>query len=223
LRDIDELLAAHAMRGGRRRGRRWNVAALNRSAIVLCAAHLEGFIEDLFSEALQFVLERRLNAAAVPLEIKLLPLRRLAASVRDAGRAERRERALRRLLTQAVSLGHPRRRLRPADVDLREVLWEFSSPTPSGIDRLFSYLGMHDVLGNVRWPRMRPDRIRQRLQNLVDRRNEIAHGTVGIRVGRGEVGYFREFLPRFSMFLDDAVRRHVAAFARADPWPPGVV
>lgn len=219
LRDIDDLLAAHQVRGGRGRGRRWNVEALNRSAIVLCAAHLEGFIEDLFSESMQSILAGRPNVAAVPMEIRLLCLRPLATSVRDVRRPEQTEEALGRLLTQAINLGHPRRRLRPTDINVGAVLWEFSTPTPSAIDSLFGHLGMHELLNRLRWRGMRSARIRQRLQELVDRRNEIAHGTIGVHVGRAEVAYFRAFLPRFSRLLDGTVRNHIRSFMGADPWP----
>jgi len=52
LADVDDLLNAHAVVGGTEPGRRRGLAGLNRSAVVMLCAHLEGYVEDLFSEAL---------------------------------------------------------------------------------------------------------------------------------------------------------------------------
>lgn len=55
LADIDQLLNAHAAVGGTERGRRFEVVALNRAAVLLLSAHLEGYLEDLMAEALNAV------------------------------------------------------------------------------------------------------------------------------------------------------------------------
>jgi hypothetical protein len=53
LSDVDDLLNAHAAVGGKEPGRRRGLAGLNRAAVVMLCAHLEGYVEDLFGEALK--------------------------------------------------------------------------------------------------------------------------------------------------------------------------
>jgi hypothetical protein len=55
LSDVDDLMNAHAAVGGTERGRRYGVEGLNRAAVVMLCAHLEGFVEDLFTEAFEAV------------------------------------------------------------------------------------------------------------------------------------------------------------------------
>jgi hypothetical protein len=52
LKDIDELMKAHEAVGGVEPGRRYNVEGLNRAAVLLLCAHLEGYVEDVLGEAL---------------------------------------------------------------------------------------------------------------------------------------------------------------------------
>ncbi len=218
LADIDELLAVHRLGGGKGRGRRWYLVALNRSAVVLCCAHLEGFAGDLFREAFEFLVNQKPNAARVPSEVRLLALRPLAESVRDTSDPTRAERRLRKLVTAALSLGHPARQIKPGDIDYGIVLRQFSSPAPAAINKLFLHLGMRAVLGKISLRNRKPERVRRLINDLVERRNKIAHGTVGIRVGLGFVRGMRKFLPELGSALDERVRQHVERVVEQSPW-----
>jgi hypothetical protein len=61
LADVDDLMNAHVSIGGKA-GRPRGVEGLNRAAIVMLCAHLEGYVEDLFREALKAV-HPKLDAA----------------------------------------------------------------------------------------------------------------------------------------------------------------
>jgi len=55
LKDLDDLLGAHnavTAAHAATPGRRYNVMGLNRGAILLLSAHLEGYVEDLMEECL---------------------------------------------------------------------------------------------------------------------------------------------------------------------------
>src|SRR3990172_1425349 len=119
LRDIEQLLENHTIIGGTGRGRRWNLESLNRAGLVLCSAHLEGFVEDLFEEAGRAVLNSRINVSRVPVEMKLISVSSLAESVRRSPDRKDRERALREILRKAGQLAHPRRQIRKGGIDLK--------------------------------------------------------------------------------------------------------
>jgi hypothetical protein len=48
LGDVDDLMRGHAAVGGTERGRRIGVEGINRAAVLMLSAHLEGYVEDLF-------------------------------------------------------------------------------------------------------------------------------------------------------------------------------
>lgn len=52
LRDLDQLMSAHAAVGGLEPGRRFDVEGLNRAAVLMLSAHFEGYLEDVMAEAL---------------------------------------------------------------------------------------------------------------------------------------------------------------------------
>jgi hypothetical protein len=55
LRDIDDLMEAHSAVGGPRRGVRRGLYGVNRAAVLIMCAHLEGYVEDVFREALEAI------------------------------------------------------------------------------------------------------------------------------------------------------------------------
>jgi hypothetical protein len=52
LADVDQLLAAHTAIADPKPGRKYEVVGINRAAILMLSAHFEGYVEDLFAEAL---------------------------------------------------------------------------------------------------------------------------------------------------------------------------
>ena len=218
LRDIEQLLENHTIIGGTGRGRRWNLESLNRAGLVLCSAHLEGFVEDLFEEAGRAVLNSRINVSRVPVEMKLISVSSLAESVRRSPDRKDRERALREILRKAGQLAHPRRQIRKEDIDLKLAVSRFGNPSPREISRLFTHLGIDNILGRATWQGMSERTVSTRIKRLVDDRNRIAHGTLGVRVRRDQIDYYRRFLARLGRRLDELVRMHIARVIRRNPW-----
>lgn len=58
---VRALEIAQSAFAGPLRGRRWGMDALNRAGIVLLTAHLEGYLEDLFKEAAEAVVNARFD------------------------------------------------------------------------------------------------------------------------------------------------------------------
>jgi len=128
LADIDELIAAHSSLtgGGVGRPRARQGAAITRAGIVLLAAAMEAYVEDLFEEA--------------------VPLLWPKASTVDV-----------KALFQDTS-----RRLNNADVRKTELL--------------YFNLGMPWALSGIRWQKFSNPTFKSALNQLVETRNQIAHG-----------------------------------------------
>lgn len=218
LRDVDQLLHSHTIIGGTGRGRRWNLESLNRAGLVLCTAHLEGFLEDLFEEGGKAILKSRIGTSRVPIEMKLIAVRGLADSIRDSPDRQKREEALREMLRKAGQLAHPRRLIHADDIDLRMVSARFGNPTANAIDRLFSNMGIAKILANTTWQGAGERTIRKKVNALVEKRNRIAHGTLGVVVSRHEVERYRRFLQNLAERMDETVREQVASVIGRNPW-----
>lgn len=221
IKDLDQLIQAHGLIGGEARGRRWKLAALNRAALVLATAHLEGYLEDLFKETMEKLLNARVSATRVPDNVKVLGLRRLAGPIMRTSDRKKQTVALLRILKKAKKYGHPAKKISSRDirgVDYEAELQRFSNPKPEFINDLFWYLGIDDILSKIQWRRAPSRKIWRYLKELVGKRNSIAHGTVGINVKKEEVRYCREFLIRFAQKIERVVGEHLRNVTGHAPW-----
>lgn len=147
-------------------GRRAQVGALNRAAMVLLSAHLQGYIEELHAEAAQSLLGKVVNDVA---------------SLVD--RAQQ----------------------------------NFSNPRAYRIEQLFRSLGMPNVLNNVGWQRASNRSVRKRLNDYVETRNRIAHGSQE-RTSKAKVWSFKRFVQLFAEKFDEKVRNEIRTSTGKSPW-----
>lgn len=64
--DVDRLLEVHRDLGGKGRGRRYGMAVLNKSAVVLLCAAWEAYCEDLVSEVVEHFVKQAPDANVLP-------------------------------------------------------------------------------------------------------------------------------------------------------------
>lgn len=70
LLDVDRLLELHKQEGGAKKGRRFGLEVLNKSAIVLITSFWEAYCEDIAEEGLKCIVENAPNSDVLPKEIK---------------------------------------------------------------------------------------------------------------------------------------------------------
>jgi hypothetical protein len=125
IKEVRRLVEIHATMTGSQRGRRYNVAILNKSGIVLAVACWEAFIEDLASEAFTWLLDRATSPTVFPNRVLTLASKELRNSP-DARRVwELAEGGWR-----AVLAGHK-------DELLRLSVGRLNTPRPKQVDDLF--------------------------------------------------------------------------------------
>jgi len=189
--------------------------AVNRAAVVLLCAHLEGFLEDLVGELVDL-----LNSSAPRLEN--IPLRLRAAHVTDeidaiadmadpARRAERIERLFRdhgdlwladtlisQLRVEAITVG-------------------MSNPGASEINRLFLSIGLENALDEVTLTD--GSNPVKRVNEFVGVRNSIAHGE-DTKVTDDQVERYLNAVECLARDLDSAVAKHVQSITESPtlPW-----
>lgn len=94
----------------------------------------------------------------------------------------------------------------------------FNQPTPSNIDTLFGFLGLKKPTQEIRWQKAHPETVRSNLNQLVETRNQIAHGRTGVTVHKRDVARLRRYVEGFCERFDKAVRRQVQEITGNHPW-----
>jgi len=105
---------------------------------------------------------------------------------------------------------------------VRGMLGRFNTPNTDQVRQLFSdAIGLVDVQLAWAWPGFTTAQSRERLQEVMEYRHQIAHGvnprpTIDLQFARN----LSPFFLRLARATDDRVRRHLSAdLGIADPWP----
>ena len=107
-----------------------------------------------------------------------------------------------------------------AQLGANRVTAGFSNPQPKKIDELFEFLGMSKVSHSISWQRASNDSVRKNLNKLVETRNRIAHGGLGVKVYKTEITSLRKYVEGFAKRLDKKVRAQVHTLTGSHPWTP---
>jgi hypothetical protein len=216
---LDEVRLLVRLRPVRRRFRRSDARtgdAVNRACVVVLTAHLEGFIEDLVIDMIDFLnqstpatqdLPAVLLAAHVIVEIDEI------AQIQDSDKRATRIDQLFRLhaplwLDQRMTSG----RLRAESITSG-----LGNPGAKEIARVLGVLGLSDVFSTVRLPDgADPEK---RINELVGIRNSIAHGG-GPSVRDEQLETYVIAVESVALALDQAAAAHLQAMCRipARPW-----
>jgi len=181
---------------------------LNRSAIVLLTACWEAFVEDLATSSFEWLLAECKDAQAFP--------NRVRARASKALRDDKNELAVWDLAGdgwKAVLRRHK------AETIVNAV-GTFNTPKSAQVDALYEQLlGLPHLSTSWRWPSMPVERVRRKLDRLIEIRGNIAHRVRDTRpVRRPEVDYLVDFVNRLATLSHNAVVTHLTAVAQHSPW-----
>lgn len=162
--DIDKLLQVHEDLTGKSPGRRREVEVLNKSGIVLLTSFWEAYCEDIAAEGIQHLVSYTSTAASLPDTLK----KKIAKYLKD----DKHELAVWKLAddqwrstleSRLTTLQEERNR-------------RLNTPNSNNIDALFSEaLGIDAISPSWYWPGMSAEQARQKLDNLIKLRGEVAH------------------------------------------------
>lgn len=193
----------HAELGGTERGQRVGLEPLNRSAVVLLTAVWEGFVEDEAAQAL----ERLVDAASRPDELPP----RLQSAVGKEIKQDPHNLAAWKLAGDSWRLYLRSRLPEYADVRARGL----NTPDSSRVESLYDgTLGLEGITEAWRWQGMTPQRAREKLDAMIRRRGDVAHGgepAGPATVQKAEVRRFKEHI----LHLVDTTEARVESFLLA--------
>lgn len=208
VKDIDKLLALHAIEGGDQPGRRYGLEVLNKSAIVLITSFWESYCEDIAEEALEAIVQHAPNADALPKAIQKLIAKTLKEDKNE-------------LAIWAISDDKWRNVLRSNFVALKvERNKTFATPKSFNVNELFeSALGLTNMSSCWKWEKMTTIQATTKLNNFVSKRGDIAHrGSSTSTVKKSEVVAYLNHIKKLAAKTGGAVNKHVKAITGQSLW-----
>jgi hypothetical protein len=190
--------------------------AIGRSQVVLLSSHYERYLYEVNEEATTFLCAKSVEAEKLPLSIRL---RHARSPVDDLfGTAwNRRDAALRSFAVGEATMWIDGAIV--SDLDAARLLEWMKAPSSKNVQRYFRQWGLDDIFSAV----TRKDSIRAdfwlRLDELVDKRNNIAHGDLTVEATHLDVVRFLAALRKFVPRIDACFGRVLGRLAGgAKPW-----
>ncbi len=191
------------------------IRAINRASVVLLCSHLERYLRALNEEAIEATNRSPIPNVGIPIGVKLLHSRTAIDEIAERQWDNRRDVLERFVETDGWLWGTVQR----SDLDHERLLQWMKSLSPGRALRMFAMWGVPDVFSQItRQPHTR-SRMWLRLQELVDKRNDIAHGQVSAQATyqdiRGYITEVRLFCERVDRVLSRALAQHLNGLR---PW-----
>jgi hypothetical protein len=194
------------------------VNAVNRAVVVLLTAHVEGFVEDLAAEAIDHLHREGPPIQNVPqllralhCDVDVLEIARLSDRKARAGR-------LGKLFADRMALWQVGGTLQPGMLSTELLRSQMSNPGSREVARFAELLGVADLWESVEDPEHVS--IRGVLNEMVGKRNAIAHGDTAAKSTSTDVDRYVTAIEYFARELDRLVAQAVARVCEASalPW-----
>lgn len=209
LEEVHELMLLHATLTGTGPGRRHKVEVLNKSAILFMCASFEAFIENLATQAFDFIVSNSPSANKLP-----TPIRKLIAETIKADKNELKVWDLADSGWKVVASQHKK-----SVIDKH--IGHFNTPKHGNIESLLkSMVAFHGTEKGFTWRNMRSKNSKDKLRAFVELRGTLAHGEKPApKVRKAEVEKYLEFLAPLSVRLSNEICLHVENQVGKQPWP----
>lgn len=192
-------------------------AALNRACLVLLSAHLEGFLEDLATEAIDYLVAGGALVERLPLLLRSLHAEEHIRRVEEVKDRKARASRIETLITSEASLWVNGNVLTAPMVRVKTICGEMSNPGSTEVRRFLELLGV-DIRGHL-------DNAGKmsslgRVDGLVGKRNAIAHGESTASATHVDIDVYVSAVTDLASEIDAAVAAAVrdACGTAALPW-----
>lgn len=185
---------------------------IGRACVVLLSSHFERYIYSVNEEATDVLNLNGISGLFLPESLRLLHSRTSVDAMLESG-WERRGDQLRNFVQDEAWLwgAHP-----PRLLDHERLLVWMKAPTPKNLVRYYRMWNIQDIFKSVtRAVHTRTD-LRLKLEELVRKRNNIAHGDPSTEATRGDIVSYRDATLRFCERSD---RRLAHALSRISTGP----
>lgn len=189
--------------------------ARGRAQAVLLSSHFERYIYAVNEEAVSFVNNQRLPLARIPLAMRLLHTKPAVESLNEAAWDRRGT----QLIDLMVNDGWLWTERLTGELEHTRLLAWMTAPKPASLVRYYKYWQIQDVFSSITRRQNTRGRMWLNVQELVDKRNFIAHGDFTSQATSIDV---RRYLQTVSAFCTRADRVLAGALAKLSsasaPW-----
>jgi hypothetical protein len=206
LADARQLIDIHTTLTGNARGRRYDVDALNRGAVILSIAGWEAFVQDLALQNAGYFALGLPGAGHLPDE----PREAFLVWLHGTTDFKNPTPAARQAMWSITGQGW-RRKFREF---AKEKVDSFSTPSPNNVGKLFrTLLGIDDITDAWGYRRWGPDIYREKLDQTLLLRHRIAHGAIGSEtVGKTRAREAISLVSSLGQRSSDEIKEHFKQF-----------
>jgi hypothetical protein len=204
--DVDRLLGIHADIAGDAPGRKYGVEVLNKSAVVLICAFWEAYVEDVVSEALDFIVGNTTDVTKLPVDLRKVVAKSIRQDPHD--------------LSPWTLAGDGWKTVLRTNLAAAKVkyLTNWNTPKSGNIRELFTQsLGLPDLPSKWQRPWLTSANALKKLDEFVTLRGAIAHrGRAAKSVTKAQAeGFLWHVRKELVIFTDDAVNAHAKSVTGA--------
>lgn len=191
--------------------------AIGRASVVLTSSHLERYIRNVNEEAVDFVNAQQIVGAQLPESIRLLHSKSIVEELSST--TWNSSTRVGKLVgfastevvlwnaTQGVTMEHGR------------LLAWMRTPKPEEIKKYYAFWGIDDIFSSITYKPRTRSHFWLKLTELVDKRNNIAHGDLATNATQADV---RSYISVVEIFCQRADRQFARRLSRvcttASPW-----
>lgn len=190
--------------------------ALVRSATVLLSSHIQGYVEDVVELALEQLVVDQVSAEEIPDTLRFFAARSAIKPIRESGDPDAIIKKIRDLNTNHSKIIQKEGAVDPSFLG-SEYKNGFANPTIDEIQKFLRRFGITDYDGQMgkrlknEWPI-----ISNAVNQIVDRRNKIAHGDVQATLTVQElhiyIGFSRKFVRATDKVITSTFRKKGCKF-----------
>jgi hypothetical protein len=189
---------------------------MGRAEVVLLSAHFERYIYAVNEESAEWLVGSGIAVERLPDSVRLLlsraPIDSLAATQWD-----HRAQQLRRFSQYEGNLWLDGKAI--GQLDAERLLEWMKAPKCGEITRYFKIWGIEDIFGTITLSPIARSRLWLRIGELVDKRNNIAHGDLTVEARHSDVQQYKSAIRKFCGSADKAMARALAKVAGLPrPW-----
>jgi hypothetical protein len=215
IQEVRDLLRANPTPLGNLPGRPQVVRAINRASVVLLSSHLERYVRAVNEEAVAQINQVTIGGSTLLERFRLQHSRDAIEMMLETQWDNRATQLSAFVLTDAWLWGN----VPKGDLEADRLVGWLKSPSPERINRLFELWGIPDMFGKVtRRPHTRA-RLWLKLNELVEKRNNIAHGDATTTATYQDVASYLAAVRAFCSRADGVLARALARqLSIAKPW-----
>lgn len=206
--EVKRLLDIHKQIAGDKPGYKSDVEVINKSAITLLVACWEAFIEDLASNAFEFLMNNAKNHKVFPDCVLTLASKEIKTASDE------------RMVWELAGSGWKKILNKHKNKLLAKYIGNFNTPRAENIDKLFKDLiGIPKLSDEWHWRSKTAQSALQTLSDLVTLRGSIAHRVKTSKsVHKSKVRNSIKFINRICVISHNRINKYILSKTKKEPW-----